>query len=173
MRTIEEYITLKEQEADKLRGEMKDLSVLIDAFSRAVSEDRKESRIAAEAEAKKNAMPWSAQELSSLLPKDVINYAISLNKTPVNVFADNCGVNISTLAKWRNGECIPRGVTAQPAIVAIKAEINKPWAEKVFVTALANYERRIGRRKRLQHNAGKDMAAGMQSRQCLCVPLFP
>ena len=55
MRTIEEYITLKEQEAEKLRGEMKELSVLIDAFFRAVSEDRKESRIAAEAEAKKNA----------------------------------------------------------------------------------------------------------------------
>lgn len=149
-RTIDEYIAIKEREAEAIRKEMHELKLLIDAFRSVVSEEKKESGNSgipgkSGKPEEENTMPWSTQELATLLPKDVINYAISLNKTPVNVFADNCGVNISTLAKWRNGECIPRGVTAQPAIVAIKAEINKPWAEKVFVTALANYERRIGR----------------------------
>ena len=144
MRTIEEYITLKEQEAEKLRGEMKELSVLIDAFFRAVSEDRKESRIAAEAEAKKNAMPWSAQELTSLLPKDVINYTLRFSGIAASVFAEHCGVSSAVLSKWRNGECIPSGATKGPALVAIKAELNEPWAEDAFNRAIENYTRLIG-----------------------------
>lgn len=144
MRTIEEYITLKEQEAEKLRGEMKELFVLIDAFFRAVSEDRKESRIAAEAEAKKNAMPWSAQELSSLLPKDVINYTLRFSGIAASVFAEHCGVSSAVLSKWRNGECIPNGATKGPALIAIKAELKEPWAEDAFNRAVENYQRLIG-----------------------------